>query len=80
MRLAPPIGTALRLGLPVGGGTDAHRVMSYNPPRPTPSSRIGTPEGRKGGGAIPTTGRTASSGGLPSLAFRCAGKLPCHGS
>jgi predicted amidohydrolase YtcJ len=31
LRLAPPIGTALRMGLPVGGGTDAHRVMSYNP-------------------------------------------------
>jgi predicted amidohydrolase YtcJ len=30
IRLAPPIGTALRNGLPVGGGTDAHRVMSYN--------------------------------------------------
>jgi predicted amidohydrolase YtcJ len=30
-RLAPPIGTALRMGIPVGGGTDAHRVMSYNP-------------------------------------------------
>jgi len=30
-RLAPPIGTALRMGLPVGSGTDAHRVMSYNP-------------------------------------------------
>lgn len=30
-RLAPPIATALRLGLKVGGGTDAHRVMSYNP-------------------------------------------------
>jgi predicted amidohydrolase YtcJ len=29
--LAPPIKTALRLGLPVGGGTDANRVMSYNP-------------------------------------------------
>ena len=28
---APPIKTALRLGLPVGGGTDANRVMSYNP-------------------------------------------------
>ncbi len=28
---APPIKTALRLGLSVGGGTDAHRVMSYNP-------------------------------------------------
>ena len=23
--------TALRIGLPVGGGTDADRVMSYNP-------------------------------------------------
>jgi predicted amidohydrolase YtcJ len=31
IRLAPPIGTALRMGLTVGGGTDAHRVMSYNP-------------------------------------------------
>ncbi len=30
-RLAPPIGSALRLGLTVGGGTDAHRVMNYNP-------------------------------------------------
>jgi predicted amidohydrolase YtcJ len=30
-RLAPPIGTALRLGVTVGGGTDAHRVMDYNP-------------------------------------------------
>jgi predicted amidohydrolase YtcJ len=30
-RLTPPIGTALRMGLSVGGGTDAHRVMSYNP-------------------------------------------------
>ena len=30
-RLTPPIGTALRMGVPVGGGTDAHRVMSYNP-------------------------------------------------
>ena len=27
----PPFGAALRLGLPVGGGTDADRVMSYNP-------------------------------------------------
>ncbi|MGE0626266.1 MAG: amidohydrolase [Hyphomicrobiaceae bacterium] len=27
----PPIKTALQLGLKVGGGTDAHRVMSYNP-------------------------------------------------
>lgn len=30
-RRMPPIGTALRLGLPVGAGTDAHRVASYNP-------------------------------------------------
>jgi predicted amidohydrolase YtcJ len=28
---APPIRTALRLGLSIGGGTDADRVMSYNP-------------------------------------------------
>jgi predicted amidohydrolase YtcJ len=27
----PPIATALRLGLMVAGGTDAHRVSSYNP-------------------------------------------------
>ena len=27
----PPIATALRLGLAVAGGTDAHRVSSYNP-------------------------------------------------
>jgi predicted amidohydrolase YtcJ len=31
IRLAPPIGTAQRMGLVIGGGTDAHRVMSYNP-------------------------------------------------
>jgi predicted amidohydrolase YtcJ len=31
MRLTPPIMTALKLGLSIGGGTDAHRVMSYNP-------------------------------------------------
>ena len=31
IRLAPPIGSALRMGIPVGGGTDAHRVMSFNP-------------------------------------------------
>ncbi len=31
MRLSPPIKTALNMGLVVGGGTDAHRVMSYNP-------------------------------------------------
>lgn len=28
---APPIVAALRMGLPVGGGTDAHRVMSHHP-------------------------------------------------
>jgi predicted amidohydrolase YtcJ len=28
---APPIKTALQLGLAIGGGTDANRVMSYNP-------------------------------------------------
>src|SRR5260370_20899632 len=27
----PPIKTAMRLGLNIGGGTDANRVMSYNP-------------------------------------------------
>lgn len=27
----PPIGTALRAGVHVGAGTDAHRVQSYNP-------------------------------------------------
>jgi predicted amidohydrolase YtcJ len=31
VRVAPPIGTALRMGLAIGGGTDAHRVMSHNP-------------------------------------------------
>ena len=31
IRLAPPIKTAMRLGIHVGAGTDAHRVMSYNP-------------------------------------------------
>jgi predicted amidohydrolase YtcJ len=31
MRLTPPIMTALKMGIPIGGGTDAHRVMSYNP-------------------------------------------------
>ncbi|MFN0305149.1 MAG: amidohydrolase [Burkholderiales bacterium] len=30
-RLAPPIASALRMAVPVGGGTDAHRVMSHNP-------------------------------------------------
>jgi predicted amidohydrolase YtcJ len=28
---APPVRTAMRLGLNIGGGTDANRVMSYNP-------------------------------------------------
>jgi predicted amidohydrolase YtcJ len=27
----PPIKTAMNMGIHVGGGTDAHRVMSYNP-------------------------------------------------
>jgi predicted amidohydrolase YtcJ len=27
----PPIKTAMNVGIRVGGGTDAHRVMSYNP-------------------------------------------------
>jgi predicted amidohydrolase YtcJ len=31
MRRTPPIGSALRLALPVGGGTDANRVMIPNP-------------------------------------------------
>jgi predicted amidohydrolase YtcJ len=31
MRRTPPIGTALRLALPVGGGTDANRVMIPSP-------------------------------------------------
>jgi len=30
-RFAPPLASALRLKLPVGGGTDAHRVMAPNP-------------------------------------------------
>jgi predicted amidohydrolase YtcJ len=30
-RVSPPIVTALKMGIPVGGGTDAHRVMTYNP-------------------------------------------------
>jgi hypothetical protein len=30
-RLVPPIVSALRLGIPVGGGTDAHRVMWPSP-------------------------------------------------
>ncbi len=31
LRESPPIASALRMGMPVGGGTDAHRVMSFNP-------------------------------------------------
>jgi len=30
-RRAPPVVSALRIGVHVGAGTDAHRVMSYNP-------------------------------------------------
>ena len=30
-RMAPPIVSALRAGVAIGGGTDAHRVMSHNP-------------------------------------------------
>jgi len=30
-RSMPPLSTAKRIGLPVGAGTDAHRVASYNP-------------------------------------------------
>jgi predicted amidohydrolase YtcJ len=30
-RRAPPIASAIRLGVTVGGGTDAHRVAPYNP-------------------------------------------------
>jgi hypothetical protein len=30
-RRAPPVVSALRIGVQVGAGTDAHRVMSYNP-------------------------------------------------
>jgi len=30
-RRAPPLRTALRIGVKVGAGTDAHRVASYNP-------------------------------------------------
>jgi len=31
VRRMPPLNTALRIGVHVGAGTDAHRVMSYNP-------------------------------------------------
>jgi predicted amidohydrolase YtcJ len=30
-RRAPPIRTGMRIGVRIGAGTDAHRVMSYNP-------------------------------------------------
>jgi len=30
-RRTPPVNTAKRIGVPVGAGTDAHRVASYNP-------------------------------------------------
>jgi predicted amidohydrolase YtcJ len=30
-RRVPPVNTAARIGVPVGAGTDAHRVASYNP-------------------------------------------------
>jgi predicted amidohydrolase YtcJ len=30
-RRVPPVNTATKLGVPVGAGTDAHRVASYNP-------------------------------------------------
>jgi len=30
-RRAPPLATGLRIGVIMGAGTDAHRVMSYNP-------------------------------------------------
>jgi predicted amidohydrolase YtcJ len=31
LRFVPPIVTARRMGVPIGGGTDAHRVMGPNP-------------------------------------------------
>jgi predicted amidohydrolase YtcJ len=30
-RRVPPVETAKKIGVPIGGGTDAHRVASYNP-------------------------------------------------
>jgi predicted amidohydrolase YtcJ len=30
-RVLPPVMTAMKMGVPVGAGTDAHRVASYNP-------------------------------------------------
>ena len=30
-RRAPPVVTASKIGIPIGAGTDAHRVASYNP-------------------------------------------------
>jgi predicted amidohydrolase YtcJ len=31
VRFVPPIVTAAKMGIPIGGGTDAHRVMGPNP-------------------------------------------------
>jgi len=31
IRHTPPLKSAIRMGLRIGGGTDAHRVMNYNP-------------------------------------------------
>ena len=31
LRFVPPIVTAMKMGIPIGGGTDAHRVMGPNP-------------------------------------------------
>ncbi len=30
-RRVPPVETGKKIGVPIGGGTDAHRVASYNP-------------------------------------------------
>jgi len=30
-RRVPPVNTGMKIGVPIGGGTDAHRVASYNP-------------------------------------------------
>jgi predicted amidohydrolase YtcJ len=30
-RRVPPVNTGTKIGVPIGGGTDAHRVASYNP-------------------------------------------------
>ena len=31
LAITPPLRSALQMGIPVGGGTDAHRVMNFNP-------------------------------------------------